>query len=41
MKTSLGLVAKVRLTKGAYRLGDPIEVGLEFGDLSCVQVVTA
>ncbi|KAL5259941.1 hypothetical protein ACHWQZ_G010156 [Mnemiopsis leidyi] len=38
VKTSEGLVSIVRLTKGAYRLGDPIEVNLEFGDLQCVQV---
>ena len=38
MKTSEGLVSIVRLTKGAYRLGDPIEVNLEFGELQCVQV---
>ena len=28
----------VRLSRSAYRLGDPIEVDLEFGDVACVQV---
>jgi len=40
VKSSEGLVATVKLVRAAYKLGDPIEITIAFGDVQCVQVTT-
>ena len=38
VKSSEGLVATVKLVRAAYKLGDPIDITVAFGDVQCVQV---
>lgn len=40
VKSSEGLVATVKLVRAAYKLGDPIDITVAFGDVQCVQVTT-
>lgn len=40
VKSSEGLVATVKLARAAYKLGDPIDLTIAFGDVQCIQVTT-